>query len=179
MGKVINMIELLDNYFSAHHSVSISHFSYALCVQQWACGIKNLFRLNSSSAHACIPFPLARLILSTHSLNALTCSEESSVSSIVARSALRERSISFLVNRKQITLTQRGENLLRPIALVIRNFMPCLSTTSVEVFILAYNTHWIGLLLLFYLQADNRHCAWDQPAFSEHQIWLSGLTPPR
>jgi hypothetical protein len=69
--------------------------------------------------------------------------------------------------------------LLRPIALVIRNFMPCLSTTSVEVFILAYNTHWIGLLLLFHLQADNRHCAWDQPAFSEHQIWLSSLMRKR
>lgn len=80
--------------------------------------------------YTCIPFPLARLILSTHSLNALTCSGESSDSSIVARSALRERSISFLVNRKQITLIQRGENLLRPIALVIRSFMRCLLTAS-------------------------------------------------
>lgn len=130
-------------------------------------------------AHACIPFPLAMLILSMHSLNALTCSGVSSDSSIVARRALRERSISFLVNRKQITLTQRGENLLRPIALVIRNFMPCLSTTRVEVFILAYNTLWIGLLLLFHLQANNRHCAREQSAFSEHQIWLSCLMRKR
>lgn len=29
MGKAINMIELLGSNFSAHHSVSISHFSYA------------------------------------------------------------------------------------------------------------------------------------------------------
>ena len=91
-------------------------------------------------AHACIPFPLAMLILSMHSLNALTCSGVSSDSSIVARRALRERSISFLVNRKQITLTQRGENLLRPIALVIRSFMRCLLTASGGDFKLAYNT---------------------------------------
>lgn len=80
------------------------------------------------------------LILSTHSLNALTCSVESSYSSIVARSALRERSISYLVNRKQITLTQRGENLLRPIALVMRNFMRCLFTASGGDLKLGYNT---------------------------------------
>lgn len=84
--------------------------------------------------------PLAMLILSMHSLNALTCSGVSSDSSIVARRALRERSISFLVNRKQITLTQRGENLLRPIALVIRSFMRCLLTASGGDFKLAYNT---------------------------------------
>ena len=80
------------------------------------------------------------LILSTHSLNALTCSEDRSDSSIVARRALRERSISFLVNRKQITLTQRGENLLRPIDLVMRSFMRCLLTASGGDFKLAYNT---------------------------------------
>lgn len=118
MGKVINMIELLDNYFSAHQSLQLRFMCSAMSM--W---YKNLFRLNSSSAHACIPFPLARLILSTHSLNALTCSEESSVSSMVARRALRERSISFLISRKQIVLTQRGDNLLRPIALVILNLI--------------------------------------------------------
>lgn len=90
--------------------------------------------------HACIPFPLARLILSTHSLNALICSEVSSDSLIVASSALRERSISFLVNRKQITLTQRGENLLRPIALVILNFILMPLCRQKRRLVLGYNT---------------------------------------
>ena len=47
-----------------------------------------------------------------------------------------------LINRKQLTLTQRGdsENLLRPIALVIRSFMRCLLTASGGDFKLAYNT---------------------------------------
>lgn len=79
----------------------------------------NIEKCLIKSAHACIPLARARLILSTHSLNAFSCSVESSDSSILTRRTLRERSISFLINRKQITLTQRGENLLRPIALVI------------------------------------------------------------
>ena len=99
------------------------------------------------------------LIISTHSLNALTRSEESSDSSIVARSALRERSVSFLVNRKQITLTQRGENLLRPIALVMRNFMRCLLTASGDDLKLGYNTREQDLCNYFALEISKGRLA--------------------
>lgn len=112
--------------------------------------------------HACIPFLLTRLILSMHSLNALTCFEVSPDSSIVARSVLRERSISFLVNRKQITLTQRGENLLRPIALVMRSFMRCLLTASGGDFKLGYNTRGEDLCVYFALKISKVRLALRQ-----------------
>ena len=102
------------------------------------------------------------LILSTHSLNALTCFEVSPDSSIVARSVLRERSISFLVNRKQITLTQRGENLLRPIALVMRSFMRCLLTASGGDFKLGYNTRGEDLCVYFALKISKVRLALRQ-----------------
>lgn len=40
-----------------------------------------------------------------------------------ARRLFNERSISFFINRRQISLTQRGEKGLRPMALVIRNLI--------------------------------------------------------
>jgi hypothetical protein len=61
MGKVINMIELLDNYFSAHHSVSISHFSHLLFIQHgwqaasWSGSLSSAQALNFTLAS---PFPL-------------------------------------------------------------------------------------------------------------------------
>lgn len=113
------------------------------------------------------------LILSTHSLNALTCSGESSDSSIVDRSALRERSISFLVNRKQITLTQRGENLLRPIALVIRSFMRCLLTASGGDLKLGYNTRGEDLCDYFAIEFSKGRLAWAIRLSGNIEVGLS------
>lgn len=137
------------------------HWTSAMCQEQ----ILLARNMLNQSAHACIPLPLARLILSTHSLNALTCSGESSDSSMLVRRALRERSIWFFVNRKQITLTQRGENLLRPIALVIRSFMRCLLIASGGDLKLGYNTRGEDLCDYSVLEISKGRFAWGQSGF--------------
>ena len=90
----------------------------------------NHHEVSALRTRAGIPFTLAKLTLTTHSLNALTCSRESSDSTMFTRRPFIEHTISFLVNRKQITVNQSGEKLLRSIALAIRNLMPRLFTAS-------------------------------------------------